>query len=67
MIHTRTRKPQLFELLEAHPKEIQMLDKALVQEVIYQAILGKAEGAYVGRQPKCDADPQAGYPREHAG
>lgn len=37
------RKPGLFELLEASPDKVKQLDPATIQEVVYQAILGKAE------------------------
>ena len=36
-------KPKLFELLEAHPEEVMALEPALINEVIYQSVLGKAE------------------------
>ena len=36
-------KPKLFELLEAHPPQVMALDPALINQVIYQSVLGKAE------------------------
>jgi len=36
-------KPKLFELLEAHPEEVMALEPALINEVIYESVLGKAE------------------------
>jgi len=36
-------KPKLFELLEAHPEEVIALEPSLINEVIYQSVLGKAE------------------------
>jgi len=37
------RKPALFDLLEAHPERVMALDPALIEEVMYESILGKAE------------------------
>ena len=36
-------KPRLFELLEAQPEQVIGLEPAVINEVIYQSVLGKAE------------------------
>jgi len=36
-------KPKLFDLLEAHPEQVIALEPALINDVIYQSVLGKAE------------------------
>ena len=36
-------KPKLFELLEANPEKVMNLEPEIINEVIYQSVLGKAE------------------------